>query len=144
VGDLPNVNFQKDAQATSAVNSHRTSQFVLRVQCVRAFLLQKFTSRRFSIPAARSVQAKVSMSKSKPSDPWSIGVIVLTIALFILALFVKGFTKGLLVECGVLLVSIKLILMAKKTAVIEENLDRRLDRIEKLLSQGRDEKLGES
>jgi hypothetical protein len=34
--------------------------------------------------------------------------------------------------------------MAKKTAVIEENLDRRLDRIEKLLSQGRDEKLGES
>jgi uncharacterized YccA/Bax inhibitor family protein len=84
------------------------------------------------------------MSKSKPSDPWSIGVIVLTIALFILALFVKGFTKGLLVECGVLLVSIKLILMAKKTAVIEENLDRRLDRIEKLLSQGRDEKLGES
>jgi hypothetical protein len=73
----------------------------------------------------------------KSSDPWSIVVIVLTVALFILALFVKGFTKGLLVECGVLLVSIKLILMAKKTAVIEENLERRLDRIEKLLSDGR-------
>jgi hypothetical protein len=77
---------------------------------------------------------------SKPSDPWSIVVIVLTIALFILALFVKGFTKGLLVECGVLMVSIKLILMAQKTAQIEANLERRLDRIEKLLSEGRHER----
>jgi hypothetical protein len=77
---------------------------------------------------------------SKPSDPWSIVVIVVTIALFILALFVKGFTKGLLVECGVLMVSIKLILMAQKTAQIEANLERRLDRIEKLLSEGRHER----
>jgi hypothetical protein len=76
----------------------------------------------------------------KPSDPWSIAVIALTIALFILALFVKGFTKGLLVECGVLLVSIKLILMAKRTAETEQNLERRLDRIEKLLSDARVEK----
>ncbi len=75
---------------------------------------------------------------NKSSDPWSIIIIFLTIALFILALFVKGFTKGLLVECGVLMVSIKLILMAKKTAEIEENLERRLDRIEKLLAQGSD------
>jgi hypothetical protein len=73
----------------------------------------------------------------KFSDPWSIVVIVLTIALFILALFVKGFSKGLLVECGVLMVSIKLILIAKKTAEIEANLEQRLDRIEKLLSEGR-------
>ena len=86
--------------------------------------------------------AKVAMSKS--SDPWSVVVIVLTVALFVLAIFVKGFTKGLLVECGVLLVSIKLILMAKKTAVIEENLERRLERIEKLLSQQSDKKLDES
>jgi predicted DNA-binding transcriptional regulator len=78
----------------------------------------------------------------KSSDPWSIVIIVLTIALFILALFVKGFTKGLLVECGVLMVSIKLILMAKKTAEIEQNLEQRLDRIEKLLSARRDEKAG--
>lgn len=76
----------------------------------------------------------------KSSDPWSIVIIVLTIALFILALFVKGFTKGLLVECGVLMVSIKLILMAKKTAEIEQNLERRLDRIEKLLSEEKDGK----
>jgi hypothetical protein len=77
---------------------------------------------------------------NKSSDPWSIAVIVLTIALFILALFVKGFTKGLLVECGVLMVSIKLILMAKKTVAIEENLERRLDRIEQLLAADRDKK----
>jgi hypothetical protein len=72
---------------------------------------------------------------NKSSDPWSVVVIVLTIALFILALFVKGFTKGLLVECGVLMVSIKLILMAKKTVEIEQNLERRLGRIEKLLER---------
>ena len=79
---------------------------------------------------------------NKSSDPWSLVVIVVTIALFIFALFVKGFTKGFLVECGVLMVSIKLILMAKKTAEIEENLERRLDRIEKLLARERDEKAG--
>jgi hypothetical protein len=72
---------------------------------------------------------------NKSSDPWSIVIIVLTVALFILALFVKGFTKGLLVECGVLMVSIKLILMAKKTVEVEQNLERRLDRIEKLLER---------
>jgi predicted DNA-binding transcriptional regulator len=80
---------------------------------------------------------------NKSSDPWSIIIIILTVALFILALFVKGFTKGLLVECGVLMVSIKLILMAKKTAEIEKNLERRLDRIEKLLARERDEKPAE-
>jgi predicted DNA-binding transcriptional regulator len=89
---------------------------------------------------AQPVSAKAQMNKS--SDPWSIIIIILTVALFILALFVKGFTKGLLVECGVLMVSIKLILMAKKTAEIEENLERRLDRIEKLLARERDEKAG--
>jgi c-di-AMP phosphodiesterase-like protein len=75
---------------------------------------------------------------NKSSDPWSFIIIVLTVALFVLALFVKGFTKGLLVECAVLMVSIKLILMARKTAQTEENMERRLDRIEKLLARERD------
>ena len=74
----------------------------------------------------------------KSSDPWSFIIIVLTVALFFLALFVKGFTKGLLVECAVLMVSIKLILMARKTAQTEENMEHRLDRIEKLLARERD------
>ena len=75
---------------------------------------------------------------NKSSDPWSFIIIVLTVALFVLALFVKGFTKGLLVECAVLMVSIKLILMARKTAQTEENMERRLDRIEKLLARERE------
>jgi hypothetical protein len=40
------------------------------------------------------------------------------------------------------MVSIKLILMAKKTAEIEQNLEQRLDRIEKLLSEEKDGKAG--
>ena len=70
---------------------------------------------------------------AKSSDPWSIVVIILTVGLFVLALFVKGLGHGLLVEAGVLLVSIKLILMAQKNARTEESLERRLIRIEELL-----------
>jgi hypothetical protein len=119
--------------------SHRlttaATEFVSLNHGVRTFCVHNSLRADSQSPAC---PAKVPMPKS--SDPWSIVVIALTIALFILALFVKGFTKGLLVECGVLLVSIKLILMAKKTAEIEQNLALRLDRIEKLLSNGRVEK----
>jgi hypothetical protein len=41
-------------------------------------------------------------------------VIVITFLLFTLALFIKGFTHALLLEAGVLLVSIKIILMNYK------------------------------
>jgi hypothetical protein len=41
----------------------------------------------------------------------------LTLALFIAALFAKGFTHDLLLEAGVFLVSVKLILMAYKNSV---------------------------
>ena len=78
------------------------------------------------------------MANLKASDPWSIVVIILTIGLFGLALFLKGFTRGLLVEVGVLLVSIKLILMAQKNARTEESLERRLIRIEELLLARKD------
>lgn len=78
------------------------------------------------------------MANFKSSDPWSTVVIVLTVGLFVLALFLKGFTHGLLLEAGVLLVSVKLILMTQKNAKTEENLERRLTRIEELLLAGRD------
>jgi hypothetical protein len=42
----------------------------------------------------------------------TIVVIVLTLGLFIVSLFVKGFTHDLLLESGVFLVSTKLILMS--------------------------------
>ena len=78
------------------------------------------------------------MANFKSSDPWSTVVIVPTVGLFVLALFLKGFTHGLLLEAGVLLVSVKLILMTQKNAKTEENLERRLTRIEELLLAGRD------
>jgi hypothetical protein len=73
------------------------------------------------------------MALFKSSDPWSVVVIALTIGLFLVALFVKGFTHSLFLETGVLLVSIKLILMAQKNAKTEESLERHLTRIEELL-----------
>ena len=41
-------------------------------------------------------------------------IIIITIVLFTVALFTKGFTHDLLLEAGVLLVSIKIILMNYK------------------------------
>jgi hypothetical protein len=73
------------------------------------------------------------MTALKSYGPWSAVVIVLTGALFLAALFVKGFTHSLFLEAGVLLVSIKLILMAQKNAKTEESLERHLIRIEELL-----------
>jgi hypothetical protein len=80
------------------------------------------------------------MAIFKSSDPWSVVVIILTVGLFLVALFVKGFTHGLFLEAGVLLVSIKLILMAYKNAHTESRLEERLARIEELLLARRDSK----
>ncbi len=63
-------------------------------------------------------------------DPWSVAVIILTLALFALALFVKGFTHELLLEAGVFLVSVKLILMAHNNSVAAERTDERLKQIQ--------------
>jgi len=45
----------------------------------------------------------------------------------------KGFTHDLFVEAGILLVSIKRILMAQKNTRTEESLERHVTRIEELL-----------
>jgi hypothetical protein len=73
------------------------------------------------------------MAGLKVFDPWSVIVNVLTVVLFAAALFAKGFTQDLFIKAGVLLVSIKLILMAQENARSEENLERHLLRIEELL-----------
>lgn len=49
---------------------------------------------------------------SKHFDAPTLVVILITLILFILALFTKGLTHDLLLEAGVFLVSVKLILMA--------------------------------
>jgi Flp pilus assembly protein TadB len=69
-------------------------------------------------------------------------VIALTVGLFAVALAVKGLGHDLLLEAGVLLVSVKLIVMAYKNSVANERLLRELAmvheavaRIERRLSE---------
>jgi len=50
-------------------------------------------------------------------------------ALFVVALFVKGWTKELLLEIGVFLVSVKLILMNLKNARAVEGIEKKLDQL---------------
>jgi hypothetical protein len=68
-------------------------------------------------------------------DKWTIVVIVITISLFTVALFVKGFTHDLLLEAGVLLVSIKLILMAYRNSINYNDIKKDLDDIRRLLEE---------
>lgn len=63
-------------------------------------------------------------------DGRSMGVIVATVVLFIVALFLKGFSQAILVEAGVFLVSVKLILMAARLEALEESTLEKLERIE--------------
>lgn len=67
-------------------------------------------------------------------DRWSGTVLALTVILFILALFLHGFTHDLLLEAGVLLVSAKLVIMAHKNSVLGEQLHESLDEIKKTLA----------
>jgi hypothetical protein len=73
------------------------------------------------------------MAKRRSSDPWAIIVVILTVALFVLALFLKGLSHDVLLEAGVFLVSLKLILMAKKNAEVDSRLEEHLIEIKKLL-----------
>lgn len=68
-------------------------------------------------------------------DKWTIVVILLTIVLFVVALFVKGFTHQLLIEAGVLLVSIKVILMSYQNIRNFEDLKKDLNEIKKLIEE---------
>jgi hypothetical protein len=81
------------------------------------------------------------MSKSVRSnfDPLSIFVIVLTLVLFVLALFANGFTHDLLQECGVFLVSVKLIMMSHKNGVSARLAEERLEKIQNLLQSTREQ-----
>jgi len=74
------------------------------------------------------------MPKSKLSDPWSLLVIILTLGIFILAPFLKGFTHELLLEAAVFLVSVKLIIMASKNTKTAVRVEEHLKRIEDLLA----------
>jgi hypothetical protein len=62
-------------------------------------------------------------------DRGSILVIVITLALFVAALFTIGFKHDLSLEAGVFLVSVKLIIMAYKHSVTNQELLRRLEEL---------------
>ncbi len=68
-------------------------------------------------------------------DRGTIMVIVITFLLFTVALFVKGFTHALLLEAGVLLVSIKLIMMAYRNSLNYSDLKKELIEIRRLLEE---------
>jgi hypothetical protein len=74
------------------------------------------------------------MEGFKSSDPWAVFIIALSVGLFVLALFLKGFTHELLLEAGIFLVSVKLILMAKKNTETEYRMEQHLTKIEEMLS----------
>ena len=68
-------------------------------------------------------------------DPWSRVIIVVTLAMFVAALFIKGFGHDILLEAGVFLVSVKLIMMAYKNSVAAAELQGRLDRLQEALAR---------
>lgn len=66
------------------------------------------------------------MSHQNHLDAGSRVVIVVTCGLFVLALFIKGFGHGVLLEAAVFLVSVKLIVMAYKNSVSAADLKDQL------------------
>jgi hypothetical protein len=72
---------------------------------------------------------------TKYFDIWTIIIIIITVVLFIVALFAKGFTNQLLLEAGVLLVSVKIIMMSYKNLQNHEDLKKDLDEIKKLIKE---------
>ena len=69
-------------------------------------------------------------------------VIVLTLLLFLWALFLKGFTHELLLEAGVFMVSVKLILLSYRNSISARLADERMaqmqDALRRIEAQGSD------
>ena len=75
----------------------------------------------------------MTKTASKLLDFGSVVVIVLTLVLFLVALFLKGFTHELLLEAGVFLVSVKLILMNFKNSIAARLANERLTEMQDAL-----------
>ena len=73
----------------------------------------------------------------KHFDTGSLVVIAITIVCFIIALFTKGLTHALLLEIGVLLVSVKLIMMAVKNKLASTEILAELRAVRDLLERDR-------
>jgi hypothetical protein len=68
-------------------------------------------------------------------DIGSITVIAVTFLLFTVALFTKGLTHDILLEAGILLVSVKLIMMAYRNSVFYKEIIEELKKINNKLNK---------
>ena len=71
----------------------------------------------------------------KYSNLGNVVIIILTIVFFGISLFLTGFTHDLLLEIGVLLVSVKLIMMNSKMSAANIELQNKLDEMKTLLEK---------
>jgi hypothetical protein len=60
---------------------------------------------------------------------WNVSVIAITFILFVVALYSTGFTKNLLLEAGVFLVSIKIIMMSHRHSLSNREILKKMDEI---------------
>ncbi len=72
----------------------------------------------------------------KTFDISAIIVIAITFVLFVIALFVKGFTHDLLLEVAVFMVSLKLIMIGRKNSYYTESIKQDLDDIKEIIKTG--------
>lgn len=79
----------------------------------------------------------MEIEMNKHVDIGSVIIILITFVLFAVALFVKGLTKDMLLETGVLLVSIKLIMMAYKTRTANTEIKKELQEIKQMIAEDR-------
>jgi hypothetical protein len=66
---------------------------------------------------------------NKHIDAGSLVIALITLVLFVAALFSKGISHDLFLEAGVFLVSVKIILMAYKNSVAVAEMNHKLDAI---------------
>ena len=72
---------------------------------------------------------------NKYMDRGSFVVAVITLVLFIAALFSKGISHDIFLETGVFLVSVKIIIMAYRNGVDVDQLDKKIDAVLAILSK---------
>jgi hypothetical protein len=74
-------------------------------------------------------------------NPGNTLIIAITFILFAIALFTTGFTKDLLLESGVLLVSIKIIRMSSENRNSYREIIKKLNEINEKLQEGKTDEL---
>jgi hypothetical protein len=72
---------------------------------------------------------------NKYVDSGSFVVAVITLVLFIAALFSKGISHDIFLETGVFLVSVKIIIMAYRNSIDVNQLEKKIDAVLDILSK---------